>query len=126
MKALIMVRLCLTLGAIFLIGFGSRDAALAQQGSPEMQNSEKLSADIHPESLSRMPWATKDEFTNEDEKQAFDRLVAAAPQADSMKGPIGPTGTRIHDPIVAESYYTAYSWMREKAGLDPRYVELAI
>jgi 4-carboxymuconolactone decarboxylase len=125
MKTLTVVLLGAMLALAFLAGFGFR-GALAQQSPTAGQSAEPLPPDIRPESLSRMPWATKDEFTSEEEKQSFDHVVHLAPQSNSLKGPIGPTGTRLHIPVVAEAYYTAFGWLREKAGLEPRYVELAI
>ena len=104
-------------------GFGSVKA-LAQQSAPATQSMEKLPADIHPDSLSRIPRAKREDLTTEEERQAFDRLVGA--NAISQTGPLGPTGTRLHFPIAAELYRNAVRWIRENAGLEPRFVELAI
>ena len=110
---------------VFLAGYGFR-SALARQDSGAGKSERKLPPDIRPESLSRMPWATRDEFTSEEEKQAFDRVVRVAPQSQNFKGPLGVNGTRLHFPIVADHETTVARWLAEKAGLEPRYVQLSI
>jgi 4-carboxymuconolactone decarboxylase len=125
MKALTVVALWMTMALAFAGGFGAR-SAFAQQSSGAGQGARKLPPDVHPESLSRMPWATRDELSTDEEKQAFDRVVAAEPRMISGKGPLGGTATRLHTPVVAENYRNAYSWLRERSGLEPRYFELAV
>jgi 4-carboxymuconolactone decarboxylase len=125
MKPLHVLGLCMMTGLVFLSGYGFR-SALAQQKSGAEQSAEKLPPDIVPESLARVPWPTRDDFTSEEEKKAFDHVVELAPQNYKLKGPLGPTPLRLHLPIVAEHYYVAFRWLRDKAGLDMRYVELAI
>jgi carboxymuconolactone decarboxylase family protein len=111
--------------------------AFAQHLSRVEQRAEKLPADVHPETLSRMPQATRDEFTTEEDRQAYDELVAAEPNfgkpinrsnPELVNGTpqMGATGTRLHIPIVSRAYRTALSHLREKSGLEQRYRELAI
>jgi len=125
MKRTHLLLLGILMAVMFLSGYGFH-SALAQQDNATAQTAQKLPPDIRPESLSRMSWPTRDEFASEEEKAAYDHVVKAAPQAANMKGPVGPTATRLHLPVVAEAYFTAFSWLREKTGLAPRYVELAI
>jgi hypothetical protein len=110
----------------FLAGFGFR-GALAQQSSGGGQTTAKLPPDIRPETLTRMPQATRDEFTAEEDREAFDHLVAAEPRfAKPSKGAMGGTGTRLHIPVVADAYRIALNHLREKCGLDLKYQELAV
>jgi alkylhydroperoxidase/carboxymuconolactone decarboxylase family protein YurZ len=77
--------------------------------------------DIFPDSRARIPAPKREDFKNEDEKQAFDRIVGR-----DASVPTNATGIRLHFPIVAEHYREANTWLREKAGLEPKFEELAI
>jgi len=112
----------------FLEGFSS-GSTFAQQSSGAVPSAEKLPPDVHPDTLSRMPRAKREDFTTDEEKQAFDRVIAISPQASKknfFEGWLGPSGTRMQIPEVAEIYLKQGALIREKSGLEPKYRELAI
>jgi hypothetical protein len=99
---------------------------LARQDAAKDTKAEKLPADIHPETMSRVTQATRDELTSDEDKQAFDHLISVEPRfGKPISGAIGGTGTRLHLPVVADSYRTAWNYMRDKSGVDRKYMELA-
>lgn len=115
----------LVLLTILMLSLGSR-MTFAGQDSKSRQTMEKLPSDVHPETLSRMPQANKDEFTAEEDKQAYDHLISAEPRfGKPVTGPLGGTGTRLHMPVVADAYRTAWNNLREKGGVEQKYMELA-
>jgi 4-carboxymuconolactone decarboxylase len=141
MKALHGSALWMMMAMVFLAGYGFR-SAFAQQKSGAGQRAEKLPPDVHPESLSRMPWATRDEFTTEEDRAAFDRAVAASPESvdpgeshlygdtsythgNPGNGEIAGNGTRLHIPVVHTAYRTIIIHLRLKGGVEARYHELA-
>ena len=123
MNALGGVVLWTLMALVVLSGFGSGEA-VAQQSTGAGQSAVKLPSDVDPDSFARIPRAKREDLTTEEERQAYDRLARA--DAVGQTGPLGPTGTRLHFPIVAEYYRSAVRWMREKTGIEPKYVELAI
>jgi 4-carboxymuconolactone decarboxylase len=125
MKTLRVFGFCMVMGFIFLSGYVFR-SVLAAQNSAAEKNAEKLPPDIYPESLARLPWPKRDDFTSEEEKEAFDNCLRLAPQNYKGSGPLGPTPLRSLMPIVAEHYYRSFRWLRDKSGLPMRYVELSI
>jgi 4-carboxymuconolactone decarboxylase len=96
--------------------------AWAQQSTASGQNAASKPSDIFPESRARIPAAKRADFSNDEEKQAFDRIVGR----DGGQVPTNATGIRLHFPVVAEHYREANTWLREKAGLDSKFEELAI
>ena len=109
-----------------LVGVGSR-SSLAGQTPAREQAAEKLPPDVRPETLSRMPQAKRDQFTADEDKQAYDHLVGAEPRyAQPSNGALAATGTRLHIPVVADAYRTALQYLRSKSGVDPKYQELAV
>jgi hypothetical protein len=135
MNAFPVVVLWMIMAFAFLDGSGSR-SSLAQQRSGGTQSAEKLPPDIHPESLSRMPRLKQNDFTTDKEKQAFGRLMILDPKQKALTGPLGPTGTRMAIPEVAE-IYEKYNHMiihdadstlthkNDETGLERNYIELA-
>ena len=110
--------LCVLSCALALHVYASHDAP--------PQASETLPSDVHPNTLSRMPAVTPDDLTTPEDKQAYDHLVAAEPRfGKPSDGPLGGTGTRLHIPVVADAYRTALNNLREKNGVDEKYIELA-
>ena len=98
---------------ISLGGFGSPNA-LAQQSAGAGQSTEKLPADVYADTYSRMPRAKKENFTHEEEKQAFDRLLA-----DGFdKRESGGTLIRGQLPIIADLFSTTLIALRDKRGLE--------
>jgi hypothetical protein len=119
------VVLWMTLALAFVGALGFR-SVLARQNRNAEGSAEKLPADVHPETLSRMPQATRDEFTSDEERQAFDHLVAAEPRyGRPSNGVLAATGTRLHIPVVADAYRTALHNLQQQNGLEQKYVELA-
>jgi hypothetical protein len=126
MKRITGLLLWIMIAAGFLAAYGFRNA-LAQQKPAAGQSAEKLPPDIHPETLSRLPWATRSEFTTPEDLAAFDRAVAAAPQygKPDQHGEIVGNGIRLHIPIVHIAYRDTIQNLNQKNGLDPRYHQLA-
>jgi hypothetical protein len=121
MKALTVMVLWVVIAFASVAGF---HAVLAQQPAGNNQSAEALPPDVRPETLSRMPQAKREQFTSEEDKQAFDRLVAVEPQyAQPPDGPLGGTATRLHLPVVADAYRAALRNLRVQ--VEPRYGELA-
>src|SRR5262249_20767168 len=102
---------------------GASSTVLAQNTSPP-QATQTIPSDIHPETLNRMPSSPKEETMTDEEKQAYDRLVAAEPRF--AKPQSGGTAVRLHAPVVAEHFRNGNNWLRERSGLDARYFELAV
>ena len=115
------------LALVFFAGYSFR-STFAQQSSGAQAGAEKLPADIHPETLSRATRATKDEFKTNEDKQAYDRVMERSAKQKVSRW-LGPTGTRLHLPVLAENYNTQIGLIHsetEKAGVDKKYIELAI
>ena len=117
--------LSMLMGVAFLSGYGFR-SALAQQSSDPDQTAVKLPPDIRPDTRSRLPWPTRDDFTAAPERQAFEHVYQLAPRYFVEKPTMGPTSAMMHLPVVGEAYTTARLWLREKSGLDQRHSQLAI
>jgi len=123
MKKVIVRVLWLVLPFTLLPVSGSRLASA--QDSPAASQA-KLPPDIHPESLSRMPRATKDQFTTDEEKAAFDHTAAMSPTVTATSGVLGPTGTRAQIPELAEAYRTMFGVLTKKNYVDQKYFEEAV
>jgi 4-carboxymuconolactone decarboxylase len=119
------VLLWMMITTVSLCGFEPR-SVFAQGGSGAGQSAEKLPPDVNPNSLSRMPRAKREQFTTDEERQAFDRVLALEGRFRAQSGAIGGTLTRIHLPTIAELYRTLLIQLREKSGMEPRYQELTI
>jgi hypothetical protein len=110
----------------FAGGYFTR-TALAQQSSAAAPNAEKLPPDVHPETLARIGWATRDEFTTEEDLAAFDRAAVRGPQYVNQKsGEIVGNGIRLHIPIVHLAYRDTIENLNQKNGLDPHYSQLSV
>jgi hypothetical protein len=128
MKVLTVVGLWTLMAFAFLGGFGS-GTFLAQESSGAGQSAEKLPPDVHPETLSRMARARRGDLATEDEKQAFDRVLALSPTSNEWNVPggwLGPAGIRMQIPELAEIYLKQIQTLHMKCGLEPKYQELAI
>jgi 4-carboxymuconolactone decarboxylase len=123
-KTLCGLALALMLWLALSSGYGSR-STLAQQNSAAAQSAEKLPPDIRPDTLSRMPRAKREDFTTEEEKQAFDRIMVLSPKQKTSRW-LGETGTRLQIPELAEVYQEQIRMLHEKGGLAPKYAELSI
>lgn len=114
---------------VLLAGYGSRLTSAQTQSNgnagaiPSAQNN--LPPDIHPDTLSRMPRAHRDQFATDDEKQAFDRVAALSATVTATQGVMGPTGTRAQIPELAESYRLMFGMLQKKCGVDQKYFEEA-
>lgn len=109
--------------ACALVWCSASRSAGAQQGSGGGQSAAKPNypSDIYPDSRARIPLPKREDFSAEEEKKAFDRIVS---RDNSV--PTNATGIRLHMPIMAEYYRLANNWLRDHGGLEPRYEELAI
>ena len=128
MKALSAIAFWALVAFAFLGVCGSR-TALAQQAASGAPVTEKLPPDVRPDTLGRNARVKREDLATEEEKQTFDRVLAMSP-VDSrehlFKGWLGPSGTRMLIPEVAELAIKQNFMVRDKSGLDPKYRELAI
>ncbi len=137
---LAVVVVLLLVAVAFAGGYWTR-TALAQQNSTPAQKAENLPPDIHPETLARIGWATRDEFTTPEDLAAYDHAVSVMPQLakHTYTGPtktcaetvtcIDGNGIRLHIPIVHTAYRDIIQNLNQKNGLDPvingHYTQLA-
>jgi hypothetical protein len=106
--------------------YGNSPIAVAQQNASSGQAADKLPSDVHPETLARISWATRDEFTKPEDQAAFDRAIAAAPMyANPKNGEIAGNGMRLHIPVVHIAYRDTIQNLNRDNGLDARYSQLA-
>ena len=124
MKTAALVVVGLMTGFAFLALSNSR-SVLAQQNSSGGQSAETLPTDIHPETLSRATRVKREDFTTDEEKQAYDRIMGLMPKQSASTW-LGPTGTRLRIPEVAEIDHEELTVLRQKSGVDPKYIELTI
>jgi 4-carboxymuconolactone decarboxylase len=82
-----------------------------------------LPADIHPESLSRLPLRGRKDM--DEQGQRFYDAVAG-PQSRTLVGLQGPSGIWLHSPKLGEYVRAANQYLRYETSLDRRLTELAI
>jgi 4-carboxymuconolactone decarboxylase len=92
----------------------------ATSGSGQAVDDRRLSADIDPESLSRLPALTRDEL-DEEGRAAWDLVVGDGPRPVT-----GPAAGSMHSPQVAESFHRLNQYLRNGSALEPRDYEVAI
>jgi hypothetical protein len=117
------------LALVFLAGVGFEKAfAQPQQKLDWMQAEATLPPDVHPETLSRMPRSKESDFTNDDDKAAFARANRRGNgNAETVQRWLGPTETRMADPVYAEAVESVGRAAHSKQnGVDPRYYELTV
>ena len=98
-------------------GRASEQATSGAAGARSQASAGTLPKDIHPETGNRFP-AVKREELNEAGKKLFDTRAVA----DGF----GPGSIRLYSPSVAEAMTGINVYLRRKAGLEDRLVELAI
>jgi hypothetical protein len=109
---------------LFLAGYSFR-SAIAQRApaATPAQGAEKLPPDIFPETLNRAPKVTRDDFTTDEDKAAFDRAVGN--NTNGFGG--GWNGIRLRIPIVMSAYRTAIQTLdKEDDGGMSHYQQLAM
>lgn len=92
---------------------------------PALSLTAKLPPDVHPDTLSRAVRTQKDDLTTDGEKEAFDRMSGVSPSQPVSKW-LGPTGTRLQIPELAETYSTQLKLLHSKGTLGDKYYELVI
>ncbi|HEX3377219.1 MAG TPA: carboxymuconolactone decarboxylase family protein [Candidatus Acidoferrales bacterium] len=106
------------IGLLLVVGSGAvSDHALRAQSKQAGADTSSLPKDIYPDTGNRLP-AIKREDLDEAGKKLFD-----------AKGPsdtFGPGSIRLYSLPVAEYAETTNDFLRHKAGIDPRIVELVI
>jgi hypothetical protein len=123
----ILKRLSLTILAMLalLSGYGFRKvSAKVQPGAAYLNEQKKLPPDVLPDTFSRAARINRDDLATDGEKQVFDRIYPTPPKPGIIKW-LGPTGTRMLLPELAETYQTQLKLIRAKGELDPRTLELA-
>lgn len=124
MRPLYKVWASITLASMLAAGYGFRRmSAQTPSGTSFLSQQTKLPPDIHPDTLSRAEKVKRDDLTTEEEKQTFDRIVTFEPKERTSTW-LGPTGTRLQIPQLAETYNTQLKLFREQ--LEQRSYELAI
>ena len=83
----------------------------------------KASADVYPDSGSRLPLPDRDAL-DDDARRIFDYF--ADPASGSDVGLHGPGGIRLHSPRVAGHMQDLNRYLRRESGIDTRVRELAI
>jgi hypothetical protein len=124
MKATVLVVVGLIMAFVSVVVSNSH-LLLAQQNSRTGQSAESLPPDVHPETLSRATRVKREDFTTDEEKQAYDRVMGLMPK-QSVTRWLGPTGTRLRIPEEAEIDHMQLTMLSEKSGVDPKYIELTI
>ena len=82
-----------------------------------------LPADVHAESLSRLPLRTREEM-DEQGKRLYDACVG--PQSRSLVGLQGPSGISLHAPRLGELQRAVNQYLRFDTAIGRRLTELAI
>jgi hypothetical protein len=99
--------------------------AIAQQQSPTSQTDEKLPPDVNPETLARVARPKESDFTNPEERQAFERAVGTSPKQKTSRW-LGETGIRLQIPELAEVYQKQIELLHSGSTLEPKYQQLVI
>lgn len=89
-------------------------AAPPASAVPPQTAVEALPRDVHPDSRSRLPLVRRENL-DETGQKIYDAI-----------GATGPTGIRMHNPLLASYMNQANDHLRRKSGLDPRLAELVI
>jgi hypothetical protein len=125
MKSITVVALAMLMTVLaFGAGYGYR-SAFAQPIPSAQQAAGKLDPGLNPDTFSRAPLPSRDEFTTQQDLEAFDRANAAAPQL--VKPGYSDPGNRLrlHIPIVHIAYRDTIQNLNQKNGLEPHYSQLA-
>jgi len=113
-----LIGLLLVIGTTVAAGHAlSRTSEQAASGASSQASRATLPKDIHPETGNRFP-AIKREDLNEAGKKLYDMRGAA----DAF----GPGAIRLYSPPVVNAMTGLNDYLRNKSGLEPRLVELAI
>jgi len=114
MNSVTRTRKTLTFAAAVAALFASSFAAAQHTGASAP------TADIHPDSLSRLPLLTRDDL-DEQGKAAYDLIVGdrAAPRT-------GPVPASLYSPAIARAWHDINSFLRYNGDLSPRHTEVAI
>lgn len=115
----------MTIIATIILGVGS-PRGLTQQSSSKAGKGQGRPSDIYPDSLTRVPMPKREDLNTEEEREAFDRVTGPDGLSSYKNKGLPPSKLRLYFPIPAEHYIEAIRWLREKAGLEPKYAELAI
>lgn len=118
--------LSVMMGAVFLTAFGSRGLSAQQSMGPAAAD-DSVPPDVHPDTRARMGLATRSELTSPEDLAAWDHLLAMEPGfAHRENRAMGGTSIRMHIPVVADAYRTAWNDLLHKNDVDPKYMDLAI
>jgi 4-carboxymuconolactone decarboxylase len=82
-----------------------------------------LPADVHPESLSRLPLRRREDMDAQGQR-FYD--AAVGPASRTLVGLRGPSGIWLHSPALGERMRVVNQYLRFETGLDRRLTELAI
>src|SRR5579863_6022545 len=98
-------------------------SAQSATGAPAPARSAALPADVHPDSLNRLP-VVKREQMDEDGKKVYDHVAGGA---GKIASPTGPASIGLYSPGVAEPLRTLNEYLRRKGNiLGNPLTELAI
>ncbi len=91
-----------------------------------MATQRTLPADIHPETLSRLPPLRREDL-NEQQQKSYDALTRPPqPGGLNLAGIKGPGGVQLRMPKLGRALGEVNRILRSELGLDPRLVEVAI
>jgi len=108
---------------VLLIALVATASAQSGAGAAAPSRSAALPADIHPESLNRLP-VVKREQMDEDGKKVYDHVAGGA---GKIASPTGPASIGLYSPGVAEPLRTLNEYLRRKGNiLGNPITELAI
>ena len=85
--------------------------------------SDALPADVHPDSLSRLPLRRREDM-DERGRRFYDAVVD--PRSRTLVGLRGPSGIWLHSPELGERVRAVNQYLRFETALDRRLTELAI
>jgi 4-carboxymuconolactone decarboxylase len=90
-----------------------------------MATERSLPADVHPETLSRLPPLRREDL-DEARQKTYDALTRPPQAGLNLAGIKGPGGVQLRMPKLGKSFGEVNRIMRTELGLDPRLVEVAI
>jgi 4-carboxymuconolactone decarboxylase len=112
---------------IVIVWAGTMPSPICAQGTPAAKSApamKEVPKDVYPESGSRSPLVNRENM-DEYGKKIYDKCMGSTTRA--LAGSLGgPSGNRLHSPVVADLLYDLSQYLRFKAGLSGQVRELAI
>lgn len=128
MKTSLRLSVGIGVALLFLLVVRLYKVSAQQQTYPKldwMEEEAKLPPDVRSDTLSRMPRSQESDFTSDEEKQAYLRAVRRG-NPDAVQRWLGPTGTRMADPIYAEAVENVNRAIHRNKDIEDKYFELTV